>query len=128
MALVIYPDGRMASLLSGTDDPHLDLKVMQDAVGGYIEIVESYLLPGCYLVVRETGKLDGLPVNELASAFYRPGDPLCGNAILAAPAEVEDPPEPEFMTSIAISPALSTDGARTLIQNLQTAYPDHKVS
>lgn len=45
------------------------LKEMQDFVGGYIECIE--FPDGRTLVVNEEGKLEGLPVNDQATALWR---------------------------------------------------------
>jgi hypothetical protein len=96
MAL-IYPIDAPYYTLDSRDpayftDNAMNLKAMQDLVGGYIECVA--LNPPVvelgatfvYMIVNEEGKLDGLPVNraatDIAHAHGLQGDYIVGPAIL----------------------------------------------
>jgi hypothetical protein len=60
----------------------VNLKEMQEIVGGHIEFV--YLPNNLILVVNEEGKLNNLPVNEIVTSFYFPmiRDVIVGNVLL----------------------------------------------
>jgi hypothetical protein len=60
----------------------VNLKEMQEIVGGHIEFV--YLQNNIILVVNEEGKLNNLPVNEIVTSFYYPiiKDVIVGNVLL----------------------------------------------
>ena len=59
------------------------LEEMQHMVGGHIEVVYPPSAQGAVLVVNEEGKLDGLPINQLASAAYaNPDDVIVGDVLL----------------------------------------------
>lgn len=60
----------------------INLKEMQDCVGGYIEFV--YLPDNKILVVNEEGKLNNLPLNGLATMKFwdNIGDILVGDVLL----------------------------------------------
>lgn len=60
----------------------ITLKEMQEIVGGYIEFI--YLPNNKILVVNEEGKLNNLPVNEIATFIYFPiiRDVIVGNVLL----------------------------------------------
>ena len=69
----------------------LELKAMQDIVGGYIETVPAALAAGwsheqgvgLTLIINEEGKLLGLPLNPLATDMAGIcNDVIVGNAIL----------------------------------------------
>lgn len=61
-------------------------KGFQKAVGGYFEIVRPISLPGPYrMVINEEGKINGLPINPIASYLYGShiyGDPIVGNLLI----------------------------------------------
>ena len=62
-----FPDGRIE------EQPELlTLKGLQDAVGGYIQLV-ACVLPGRTLIVNEDGINLDLPYNPLASRLVSPG-------------------------------------------------------
>lgn len=67
MAQIIKTTGEVieTSPANGTD---FSLEELRAVVGGFIEIV--HLRDGRLMVVNEEGKLDGLPINELASNLY----------------------------------------------------------
>lgn len=64
--------------------PEFKLPWLQEAVGGYIEIVRGSFLPGdAYLVVNEDGHYMDLPFNLFASFLYSGGaHPIVGDAVL----------------------------------------------
>ena len=98
------PFRRFAVILTPWDDFIIDdvgpieepsLGYLQDKVGGYTESVDVYAKPasvskenpwGFYAWVNEEGGLQGLPVNEFATALYnspsRPFDTICGNMVV----------------------------------------------
>lgn len=47
---------------------HFTLEELQGMVGGFIEILDC---GNWYMVVNEEGKLLGLPVNQMATIFFR---------------------------------------------------------
>ncbi len=58
------------------------LKIMQKAVGGLIEVVPS-TQEGLSVVCNEEGKIQGLPINYKATVLHRfSADPLCGDVII----------------------------------------------
>jgi hypothetical protein len=58
------------------------LKPLQEAVGGLIEVVPS-THKGLSVVCNEEGKLIGLPINYKATVLHRFGtDPLCGDVVI----------------------------------------------
>jgi len=62
----------------------LDLKTMQDAVGGYIEIQKSKDGKFDIVHMNEEGKLRSLPINKLATDLYdHPDDYIVGDVIIA---------------------------------------------
>ena len=76
MAQVIKVDGTTEEI---TD---LSLKGMQEAVGGYIEMVSTP--NGKVLIVDEEGKLKNKEVNLKATTIYgNPNDVIVGDCILA---------------------------------------------
>jgi len=67
-------------------------------VGGYIEIVEPPSKTGAIIVCNEEGKINGLPLNKLATEMWQehaePGsprmsDPVVGNVLLCHTSQVE---------------------------------------
>jgi hypothetical protein len=89
--VIINTDGAF-ELKSQDDCP--ELKQLKDAVGGWIETVpywEDYGGRRAVVFCNEEGKLDGLPVNEVATAIWhdklKPNlidDFLCGNIIVVS--------------------------------------------
>jgi hypothetical protein len=63
---------------------------LQGMVGGYIEIVRTHT--GDFMVLNEEGKLQGLPINEVATERYQYGthDPVVGDVVIAQWAELEE--------------------------------------
>lgn len=64
---ILSVDGTIAFVEN--DKSHADLKFLQGAVRGYIEVV--YLSNGWLMIVNEEGKINGLPVNDLATTIYQ---------------------------------------------------------
>lgn len=64
MSTIIYADGRVeeSSPANGRD---YQLSELQAIVGGYIEILRAP--DGRWLFLNERGKLEGLPLNEVAT-------------------------------------------------------------
>lgn len=91
MAIVVRPDRVVSVLLGEGEGGRLTLDQMQAAVGGYIELIRFLNAEWAYLVVNDEGLLKGLPRNTLASIVAN--QPIVGTAIIATPAEIDDPPE-----------------------------------
>ena len=88
MASIIRVDGRIEGLPPGK----LTLKQLQEAVGGYIQMVR--LTPKTWMVVNEEGKLRGQEHNRLATDLYRgfrgSDDEIVGDVVIAmCPEEVD---------------------------------------
>lgn len=86
MATLIKVDGESLEIEA------TELKQMQEAVGGYIEMVN--FPDGSCMVCNEEGKLDELPMNAAATAIFRlklRGTPdwIAGPAIFFSRAENE---------------------------------------
>ena len=92
MALILHPDGKV-EVLDTLDAPggRPTLEQLQEAVGGYIELVRCGALQA-YLVVNEEGLLERLPYNATASQLAGHHS-IVGPAVLAAPSEIDDPPK-----------------------------------
>ena len=88
-ALVIGVDGNTEVL--DLDSSEGSLKVLQGAVGGWIEAVG--LNANLTLWVNEEGKLDGLPVNNVATKIFQSVfgavDIIMGNVVLTGGADDE---------------------------------------
>lgn len=88
MGVLIKTNGVLEPLIpkNGTD---FSLEELQEAVGGYIELVtvevdrEIY-----YLVVNENGCAESLDLNPIASRFYR-GGIIVGNALVCRCYEIK---------------------------------------
>ncbi len=70
----VYPE-------NGTD---FNLKEMQGFVGGYVEVIT--LSNGKIMLLNEEGKVDGLPVNKVATQMTRDvlsaGDMVIGDVLI----------------------------------------------
>lgn len=66
------------------DAPQGSLKVLQDAVDGWVQVVD--LAPTLSIWVNEEGKMNGMPYNGIATAIYQDRfgavDIIVGNAVL----------------------------------------------
>lgn len=67
MAKLIRANGEVVEI-EPKDKDSFTLDEMQGYVNGWIEVV--YLASGDVMVVNEEGKLNGLPINEIATAVY----------------------------------------------------------
>jgi hypothetical protein len=76
MAQTIKADGSIEQM-NPSNGIDFSLKELQEAVGGYIEMV---YLPNGIMVVNEEGLLKGLPLNQLASQLA--GQPIVGNVLV----------------------------------------------
>src|SRR5438270_7628866 len=87
-AHLLYPDGRLRLVLPA-DGVAFSLAELQEAVGGLIEVID---MPDewHYMVIRETGKLDGLPRNEQATRLVDlwPDDYIAGPALVCLASQV----------------------------------------
>ena len=86
--VIIFPHDRKARIFRATKHP--SLQRLRKVVGGHIEMVPLWTHYGghpCVAYCNEEGKLEGLPVNPVASiAWYRSvgrhmDDVLCGHVI-----------------------------------------------
>lgn len=86
--------GKLPKRVSPENGKKFSLKELQGYVGGLVEFVP--LPSGKLMVVNEEGKLDGLPVNENATAIFKKEYPkriyalnndelVVGNALVGAP-------------------------------------------
>jgi len=66
----IYKTDGSVTDVQQTKGKYFSLEEMQKIVGGYIEIIQ--LGNGMVMIMNEEGKLDGLPVNNLASELAQP--------------------------------------------------------
>lgn len=73
------------------DAPEGSLKVLQDAVDGWVQVVD--LAPKLSIWVNEEGKMNGLPYNGKATAIYQERfgmvDIIVGNAVLTGGTDEE---------------------------------------
>lgn len=84
--LIVYPDGRKEY----RDIAQGDLDALTEIVGGWIEYV--FVTYGVHLYCNEEGKLEGLPVNPVATRLAgREGvDVLCGTVIFLGDSDEDD--------------------------------------
>lgn len=76
---IIIPDSKRPYVVPYQDE----LSWLQDKVDGYIEIVNCYHNSNMVLVISDTGKIDGLPKNYLASVLYGVrNDYIAGPAVM----------------------------------------------
>ena len=88
---IAHTDGTFERKVTKSGTKHIDLEELQEAVGGFIEIVRpvNFYISGCpYLqrirmIINENGKWEKLPVNKIASTFYQPasGDYIVGDVV-----------------------------------------------
>lgn len=89
MATIIKTDGAQIEVQpkNGTD---FQLEELNEIVGGFIEIV--YLRNGLIMVVNEEGKLNNLPLNEVATRVCLLNgypDTIVGNVLVCKSEEVK---------------------------------------
>lgn len=82
----IRPSGEISTCPCGADGS-ITLEEMQEAVGGYIEVIGS-AFGRLAMIVNVEGKLRGLPYNPTATAIMGagglPGDYIVGTVLLVA--------------------------------------------
>ena len=92
MALILKTDGTKVEITATRADGTLSLKQMQQAVGGYIQLVNT-ANPDVILVVNEEGKLRDLPINEQATRIYFAAhgmsDVLVGDVLVCHTSEID---------------------------------------
>ncbi len=76
-AKIIKANGLIRDITPAGDT--FTLAELKEIVGGYIELV--WLPHGMVLVVNEDGKMNGLPVNVVATELYK-ADVLVGDVLL----------------------------------------------
>ena len=75
---MVAPDRSVSTIeLGGPDD---GLAAMQQAVGGYVEMLAVPLYPPLLLWANEDGRSLGLPLNPWATMFM--GEPIVGSVII----------------------------------------------
>lgn len=79
----------------------LDLKELQEMVGGYIEVVCPVLIreldPYMRMVVNESGKIYDLPANRMGTALYgNPYDGIVGDIVLCTAFNPDPEAEPDI--------------------------------
>ena len=79
MAEIIRANGerKLVEPMNGKD---FQLSELQKVVGGFIEIVRTK--DGRLMVINEEGKLEGLPINELATELYQYNDIIVGDVLV----------------------------------------------
>ena len=68
MKKVMSEDGSYITIYLNDEDGEPTLKAMQEAVGGYIEVV--YAENGDQIILDEEGRFKGKPINEDASEHW----------------------------------------------------------
>ena len=68
MKKVMSEDGSYITIYLSDEDGEPTLKAMQEAVGGFIEVV--YAEYGDQIILDEEGRLKGKPINEDASEHW----------------------------------------------------------
>ncbi len=86
LAKLIRSDGTIEAVVpkNGKD---FSLEELRTFVAGCIEIIHPPSDEGAILVVNEEGRLQGLPLNKVASAVYR-NDFIVGDALLCHTSQV----------------------------------------
>lgn len=88
-ALLVPVEGPVVELVIPASDDGASLRVLQEAVGGYIEalplpeFIEGADRATCY--INEEGKLERLPFNGRATDFFVPGVGLFFGDYIAGP-------------------------------------------
>lgn len=81
-------DGTDATEVAPKNGTDFQLDELQEFVGGYIEIVTAR--DGRLIVLNEEGKLNGLPVNVVATILYgNPDDAIVGDVLVCSPTQIE---------------------------------------
>lgn len=99
MAYILKVDGSTEPI--GEKGRYLKLDELQKAVGGYIELVRIPKHNGdrTLLVINESGKLEGLPVNPIATVEYCKthlgSDTIVGGVVVAVAVPTADGEELE---------------------------------
>jgi hypothetical protein len=113
-AIQITTDGTLTEL--DLDAPEGSLKVLQTAVGGYVQAID--LNPNVTMWVNEEGKLDGLPLNFHGTMFWAASygfgtDQIVGDIVLTGGVDDEGDtlglsPEAEevIRTALEMSPSI----------------------
>lgn len=79
----------------------LDLKELQEMVGGYIEAVSPILIreldPYMRMLVNESGKIYDLPANRMGTALYgNPYDGIVGDIVLCTTFNADPEADPDL--------------------------------
>ena len=86
--------GRIVTVFEITEPLY---KSMQNAVGGYIEIVRPKGLPHPYcMIVDEEGRLKNKLINEIGSVLYQThmhSEPIVGDVAIVKEVDTEDGPD-----------------------------------
>ena len=86
---IILPDGSSEPMPELEARSPARLKQLQDAVGGYIELISGHSLGGnLAMIVNEEGLLKGLEMNQIASMLA--GRIIVGPAVIFPMASLEN--------------------------------------
>lgn len=86
MAILLKTDGTKTELKPASGKL-FNLRELQDAVKGYIELV--YLTDGKIMVVNEEGKLNGFEINHNATKLANlPNDVIVGDVLICSNKEI----------------------------------------
>jgi len=86
MARIIKATGAIVEV-SPKNGRDFQLDELNKIVGGYIEIVPT--TTGEVMVVNEDGHRLGLPLNKLASSFYRSPYPIVGDVLICGREQID---------------------------------------
>ena len=84
--------------ISPADGHHFVLEELQRMVGGLVQIIQPPGSSGAVMVINDEGKLEGLPLNVLASRMWQEGcedgsprddDEIVGDAVLCHTSQIE---------------------------------------
>lgn len=85
--VLIKSDGTISEFKLKGKKPSLE--EMQQAVGGYIEMIPTN--DGCIMILNEDGKMKGLPLNSVATSMVTlfQGDFIVGDVLIGEPSLLE---------------------------------------
>ena len=88
MATLIKSNGETLEV-TPKDKKSFQLEELQKYEGGLIEIVKTKL--GKPMIINEEGKIEGLPLNQIASEIYQYSeyDFIVGDVLICEPNEIE---------------------------------------
>jgi hypothetical protein len=96
-----------------------DLAALQEMVGGYIESAPTRLPATAF--VNEEGKLEGLPVNPVASMLCE--DTICGPMVVTGPADEQGELTPLTVTQAMVVLVVMQAALKQLVKDLEALAP-----